>query len=72
MAQHLYKIRGTLSDTSGRKSGGFTPTHRLIPGVSRHNFLRRSCHRNLCPIHSHSTDLDLPEETAEKIGNRHS
>ena len=35
MSQRLYKIRGTLSDIHGRKPGGLTPTHRLIPGAAR-------------------------------------
>ena len=35
MAEHLYKIRGTLGDAHGRKIGGITPTYRLIPGAAR-------------------------------------
>jgi pimeloyl-ACP methyl ester carboxylesterase len=39
MAEHLYKIRGTFGDTTGRNVGGASPnyrlTHRLIPGAAR-------------------------------------
>ena len=43
MAQHLYKIRGTLDDSLGdslgnarsRKAGAPTPLYRMVPGAAR-------------------------------------
>ena len=35
MAEQMYKIRGTLSDTDPRRIGGVQPTYRLIPGAAR-------------------------------------
>ncbi|WP_180129044.1 CHAT domain-containing protein [Rhodoferax sp. BLA1] len=35
MAEQLYKIRGTLSDTRAPRFGGMAPSHRLIPGAAR-------------------------------------
>ena len=43
MAQHLYKIRGTLDDSQGdslgnarsRKAGAPIPLYRMVPGAAR-------------------------------------